>query len=1074
MEPGDPWLPRRMRQYVEVVAAERDLGPEVEKALTQVLAEARKHAGRSWAGRTRFWATVLATVLFGPLAGLFVHRFTQEVAHVKVSIRPDPQEFVDAFLKRVEQNLASWPDQILAEIDREQADGGDVDALLDITAPNRRLRAEVERLQRTADDPDTRASVRREARARLAALHNRLDEHRREDSQWWPWVAGAVRNLVLSALNGGTHDGSDAAAEATGEPRFKQWWSMQDSQVRTAHRHAHGQVRPMGESFMVGGFHMRYPGDPEAPADLVVGCRCSLLSLSAAEAARARRRTHAIESGREAAGESQGGVSMTAAIEIHDQAVPEDELPPLLAAGTTLPEDQTTLRWSGVLAPLGVRSGDNRMLMPPEGDEFDSRDLPLPLMYMEKTGPGHDNAVVVGRIDHAWVEDGNLMGAGVFDLHNDTAREAVRQIDGGFHRWVSVRVDKATRAFAYYRGDELLDPSTFDTMEGADVQIVPSDVEEVEVAERWRLMNAVIVAEPAFQEAVIGLYEDDSDLGGLADDAPAAQSVAASAEDDEDGEFADMNPAQRLKGRPKSVKPSSDPAADHPTQTPVDDPSKVEETPQEEAGETPAEEQAEDAGEDPNAPDPDASADAQSQRRQPPPWLRKKKTDGGAKPEKKSGNVPPWARGKQSITATGDVVDEVAYLNGDRDCPMPFDGTQRSRELMIETARRMGMSVEFAPSQGKRDAAESKGHAMPGGRYPVETEDDLKKAIRAVGRAGGSSGTEADRAAVRRHVIAQAKRLGKSDLVPDNWNSNGSLKAALVDAHAPYFAALVASAGPLRPPTEWFTNPGLRRPTPLTIGEDGRVYGHVAVWGNPHVGYPGRRVCAPRGADYSRFHHGVVRTRDDQDIAVGTIVLGADHAPVDRETTVAEAMAHYAHSGYGVAIVRAGEDEHGVWVNGAICPDVDELRLAALRRCSLSGDWRTIDGKVSFIGALAVNVPGFPTPREQTDAQGTVTALVAAGALRQPAETRSAAAGAINVSVSLSQESAQEFARNVFSELSAMLTEARATREESAVESPAPTATPDRAAQVAEFQARMNRPKVEKLARRMAGRKAGV
>lgn len=67
-----------------------------------------------------------------------------------------------------------------------------------------------------------------------------------------------------------------------------------------------------------------------------------------------------------------------------------------------------------------------------------------------------------------------------------------------------------------------------------------------------------------------------------------------------------------------------------------------------------------------------------------------------------------------------------------------------------------------------KDAA-AKGHAMPDESYPVKDEDDLKKAIKAVGR--GS----ADHDAIRKHIMARAKALKLSKLIPDNWNADGSL-----------------------------------------------------------------------------------------------------------------------------------------------------------------------------------------------------------------------------------------------------------------------------------------------------------
>jgi uncharacterized protein len=72
-------------------------------------------------------------------------------------------------------------------------------------------------------------------------------------------------------------------------------------------------------------------------------------------------------------------------------------------------------------------------------------------------------------------------------------------------------------------------------------------------------------------------------------------------------------------------------------------------------------------------------------------------------------------------------------------------------------------------TQKERDEAASKGHAMDGGSYIIEDQDDLEKAIHAVGRGN------ADHDSIRKHIITQAARLKLSKLVPDNWNADGSL-----------------------------------------------------------------------------------------------------------------------------------------------------------------------------------------------------------------------------------------------------------------------------------------------------------
>jgi uncharacterized protein len=76
-----------------------------------------------------------------------------------------------------------------------------------------------------------------------------------------------------------------------------------------------------------------------------------------------------------------------------------------------------------------------------------------------------------------------------------------------------------------------------------------------------------------------------------------------------------------------------------------------------------------------------------------------------------------------------------------------------------------------------RKYAASRGWAMGDGSYPIRPLDmhgrtDLTKAIRAVGRGGGSHD------AIRRHIIKRARALGLSDMIPDNWSSGGGARAA--------------------------------------------------------------------------------------------------------------------------------------------------------------------------------------------------------------------------------------------------------------------------------------------------------
>lgn len=74
----------------------------------------------------------------------------------------------------------------------------------------------------------------------------------------------------------------------------------------------------------------------------------------------------------------------------------------------------------------------------------------------------------------------------------------------------------------------------------------------------------------------------------------------------------------------------------------------------------------------------------------------------------------------------------------------------------------------------EKKASLAKGHALANANgdpsYPIEDAEDLDHAIQAVGR-GGS-----DHDAIRKHIMDQAKRLGLSSKIPDNWNADGSMK----------------------------------------------------------------------------------------------------------------------------------------------------------------------------------------------------------------------------------------------------------------------------------------------------------
>lgn len=178
---------------------------------------------------------------------------------------------------------------------------------------------------------------------------------------------------------------------------------------------------------------------------------------------------------------------------------------------------------------------------------------------------------------------------------------------------------------------------------------------------------------------------------------------------------------------------------------------------------------------------------------------------------------------------------------------------------------------------------------------------------------------------------------------------------------------------PLLPPSEWFANPGLEGPTGLTVSDEGRVYGHLAVWGQCHIGYTDRCIQPPSSAtNYAHFRTGEILCSDGARVAVGQITLKTGHA--SHSATAQAAADHYDNTGAAVVDVVAGEDEHGIWISGALRPGLAGTQVRELMAAGISGDWRRIGGSLELVAILAVNVPGFSTIRV-TELEGLVASI---------------------------------------------------------------------------------------------------
>lgn len=290
------------------------------------------------------------------------------------------------------------------------------------------------------------------------------------------------------------------------------------------------------------------------------------------------------------------------------------------------------------------------------------------------------------------------------------------------------------------------------------------------------------------------------------------------------------------------------------------------------------------------------------------------------------------------------------------------------------------------------DVADSGDEADPEGRVKVaamSSSDELTVIESARLRAATLVAVPAF-ATARVYAAGQAPSTSEPAERDENVDS-GAKMARSADADPLSRDSLTAAAIPTAPPEAWFKDPQLTGPTALVVEDDGRVYGHIAAWGTCHIGQVGKCVEPPTSpSNYAYFRTGALRTAEGTSVAVGHLTMGTGHAgPRDSANAAAE---HYDNTGTVFADVAAGEDAYGIWVAGSLRPGITAEQVRVARSAPISGDWRTIRGSLELVGALAVNVPGFPVPRPQgLLASGEVKSLQASGVVAHDDSTARAA-----------------------------------------------------------------------------------
>ncbi len=171
---------------------------------------------------------------------------------------------------------------------------------------------------------------------------------------------------------------------------------------------------------------------------------------------------------------------------------------------------------------------------------------------------------------------------------------------------------------------------------------------------------------------------------------------------------------------------------------------------------------------------------------------------------------------------------------------------------------------------------------------------------------------------------------------------------------------------------------------PLTVTDEGHVFGHLAQWGSCHTGWQNQCVIVPHSvSNYGHFNVSPIPTTEGR-VRTGPIFLLGGH----------EATAEYVNKAVADvanvwADVRLTDGKLGPWVSGYVRPGTAPEKVYAGQASRISGHWKREGRDLELYAIASVCAAGFDTPYLEAEYDDEGVTYLAASLVPCPSEPMS-------------------------------------------------------------------------------------